>query len=146
MGLGTPFATDQLFGVNLFKRKGWWSVISVWKGKFSPRISEFIIEEIFFVFPFCFRFWYKYCPLEVKWWAVNFFSAVSKPAPHWEGTVVNGGFKELKITDFKGKMFLCAHGYSCNLENWEPYVKSSHRFVKLLYVATGNSAGSSLTL
>ncbi|CAH3169764.1 unnamed protein product, partial [Pocillopora meandrina] len=29
---------------------------------------------------------------------------VSKPAPHWEGTaVVNGEFKELKITDFRGK-------------------------------------------
>lgn len=32
-------------------------------------------------------------------------STVSKPAPHWEGTaVVNGEFKELKITDFKGKL------------------------------------------
>jgi len=31
--------------------------------------------------------------------------AVSKPAPHWEGTaVVNGEFKELKITDFKGEL------------------------------------------
>merc|ERR1712179_196768 len=29
---------------------------------------------------------------------------ISKPAPHWEGTaVVNGSFKELKLTDFKGK-------------------------------------------
>ncbi|KAG9485741.1 hypothetical protein GDO78_008695 [Eleutherodactylus coqui] len=31
-------------------------------------------------------------------------SAVSKPAPYWEGTaVINGEFKELKITDYKGK-------------------------------------------
>lgn len=31
-------------------------------------------------------------------------SLVSKPAPHWEGTaVINGEFKELKLTDYKGK-------------------------------------------
>ena len=78
---------------------------------------------------------------------MNPFCTVSKPAPHWEGTVVvNGEFKELKITDFKGKLFLCAHGYSCNLEKLEPYLKTIHRFVKILYVATGNSAGKSLTL
>ncbi|XP_066455898.1 peroxiredoxin-4 isoform X1 [Eleutherodactylus coqui] len=29
---------------------------------------------------------------------------ISKPAPYWEGTaVINGEFKELKITDYKGK-------------------------------------------
>uniref|UniRef100_K7G7T3 thioredoxin-dependent peroxiredoxin n=1 Tax=Pelodiscus sinensis TaxID=13735 RepID=K7G7T3_PELSI len=29
---------------------------------------------------------------------------VSKPAPYWEGTaVINGEFKELKLTDYKGK-------------------------------------------
>uniref|UniRef100_A0A3B3CQG0 thioredoxin-dependent peroxiredoxin n=1 Tax=Oryzias melastigma TaxID=30732 RepID=A0A3B3CQG0_ORYME len=29
---------------------------------------------------------------------------VSKPAPHWEGTaVINGEFKELKLSDYKGK-------------------------------------------
>uniref|UniRef100_A0AAY4BZN7 thioredoxin-dependent peroxiredoxin n=1 Tax=Denticeps clupeoides TaxID=299321 RepID=A0AAY4BZN7_9TELE len=29
---------------------------------------------------------------------------ISKPAPHWEGTaVINGEFKELKLSDFKGK-------------------------------------------
>ena len=34
-----------------------------------------------------------------------FFTAVSKPAPQWEGTaVVNGEFKELKLSDFKGKV------------------------------------------
>ncbi|XP_037543634.1 peroxiredoxin-4-like [Nematolebias whitei] len=31
-------------------------------------------------------------------------STVSKPAPHWEGTaVINGEFKELKLSDYKGK-------------------------------------------
>ena len=31
--------------------------------------------------------------------------AVSKPAPHWEGTaVVKGEFKELKLSDFTGNM------------------------------------------
>ncbi len=34
---------------------------------------------------------------------VSFFS-VSKPAPQWEGTaVINGEFKELKLSDYKGK-------------------------------------------
>ena len=34
------------------------------------------------------------------------YCTVSKPAPHWEGTaVVNGKFKELKLEDFKGKVF-----------------------------------------
>uniref|UniRef100_A0A3B4CMT1 thioredoxin-dependent peroxiredoxin n=1 Tax=Pygocentrus nattereri TaxID=42514 RepID=A0A3B4CMT1_PYGNA len=29
---------------------------------------------------------------------------ISKPAPHWEGTaVINGEFKELKLSDYKGK-------------------------------------------
>lgn len=29
---------------------------------------------------------------------------VSKPAPHWEGTaVIDGEFKELKLSDYKGK-------------------------------------------
>lgn len=29
---------------------------------------------------------------------------VSKPAPYWEGTaVINGEFKELKLTDYRGK-------------------------------------------
>lgn len=32
---------------------------------------------------------------------------ISKPAPHWEGTaVVNGEFKELKLSDFKGKYLI----------------------------------------
>lgn len=31
-------------------------------------------------------------------------SSVSKLAPHWEGTaVINGEFKELKLSDYKGK-------------------------------------------
>lgn len=31
-------------------------------------------------------------------------SSVSKPAPHWEGTaVINGEFKELKLSHYKGK-------------------------------------------
>uniref|UniRef100_A0A8C9NSR3 thioredoxin-dependent peroxiredoxin n=1 Tax=Serinus canaria TaxID=9135 RepID=A0A8C9NSR3_SERCA len=30
--------------------------------------------------------------------------SVSKPAPYWEGTaVINGEFKELKLTDYEGK-------------------------------------------
>uniref|UniRef100_A0A8C9NLH2 thioredoxin-dependent peroxiredoxin n=1 Tax=Serinus canaria TaxID=9135 RepID=A0A8C9NLH2_SERCA len=39
----------------------------------------------------------------------DFFSnilciSVSKPAPYWEGTaVINGEFKELKLTDYEGK-------------------------------------------
>jgi len=33
-----------------------------------------------------------------------FFTLVSKPAPHWEGTaVINGEFKEMKLSDYKGK-------------------------------------------
>ncbi|KAG7274372.1 hypothetical protein CRUP_028693 [Coryphaenoides rupestris] len=29
---------------------------------------------------------------------------ISKPSPHWEGTaVINGEFKELKLTDYRGK-------------------------------------------
>lgn len=32
------------------------------------------------------------------------FTLVSKPAPHWEGTaVINGEFKEVKLSDYKGK-------------------------------------------
>ena len=34
---------------------------------------------------------------------ICFFYLVSKPAPYWEGkAVVNGEFKDLKLTDFKG--------------------------------------------
>lgn len=33
-----------------------------------------------------------------------FSSSVSKSAPQWEGTaVINGEFKELKLSDYKGK-------------------------------------------
>ncbi|XP_036768714.1 peroxiredoxin-4 isoform X1 [Manis pentadactyla] len=35
---------------------------------------------------------------------IYFSSLVSKPAPYWEGTaVINGEFKELKLTDYHGK-------------------------------------------
>ncbi|XP_036878341.1 peroxiredoxin-4 isoform X1 [Manis javanica] len=35
---------------------------------------------------------------------IYFSSLVSKPAPYWEGTaVINGEFKELKLTDYRGK-------------------------------------------
>lgn len=35
---------------------------------------------------------------------MTFSTSVSKPAPNWEGTaVINGEFKELKLSDFKGK-------------------------------------------
>lgn len=35
---------------------------------------------------------------------MKFSPSVSKPAPNWEGTaVINGEFKELKLSDYKGK-------------------------------------------
>jgi len=35
---------------------------------------------------------------------LSLFHLVSKPAPEWEGNaVVNGEFKELKLSDFLGK-------------------------------------------
>jgi hypothetical protein len=35
---------------------------------------------------------------------MSFSFLVSKPAPYWEGTaVINGEFKELKLTDYRGK-------------------------------------------
>ena len=138
--IGNPFAT-QLFGVNLFKTKGWWSVAK--KSSVFGKVNS--VRNILVLHKRNFHFVSDFDILNIV--LCIFFCTVSKPVPPWEGTaVVNGEFKELKITDFKGKLFLCAHRYSCNLENWEPCVKSNHRFVKILYEATSNSAGSSLTL
>jgi hypothetical protein len=35
---------------------------------------------------------------------VSMFLSVSKPAPDWEGSaVINGEFKQLKLSDYRGK-------------------------------------------
>ena len=35
---------------------------------------------------------------------LNCFNLVSKPAPYWEGkAVVDGEFKDIKLTDYKGE-------------------------------------------
>jgi len=56
---------------------------------------------------------------------------VSKPAPHWEGTaVINGEFKELKLSDYRGK-YLVFFFYPLDL-------CACFYYIYVDYLSTGN--------